>query len=51
MIQCDKCFVYFYTHRDLYHHYYLEQQKEYEWYLYYFKMNRLYTRKRSIVLK
>jgi hypothetical protein len=50
MIQCDKCFIYFYTDRDLQYHRYLEMQKEYEWFLYYFKRDRM-IRKRSIVLK
>ena len=50
MIQCDKCMSYFYTAHDLQYHKYLEMQKEYEWFLYYFKMNRL-NRKRPIVLK
>jgi hypothetical protein len=45
MIQCDKCSVYFYTDHDLYRHQYFERQKEYEWYLYYFKMNRLSLRR------
>ena len=50
MIQCDKCMIYFYTDRDLQYHKYLEMQKEYEWFLYYFKRDRL-IRKRPIVLK
>jgi hypothetical protein len=50
MIQCDKCMIYFYTDRDLQYHRYLEMQKEYEWFLYYFKRDRM-IRKRSIVLK
>jgi hypothetical protein len=41
MIQCDKCFTYFYTKHDLCYHRYLEQQKEYEWYRYYFKLDRM----------
>ena len=51
MIQCDKCMIYFYTDRDLQYHRHLEQQKEYEWYLYYFKINRQRIRRRPIVLK
>ena len=51
MIQCEKCLIYCYTDLDLQYHRYLEQQKEYEWYLYYFKMNRQRIRRRSIVLK
>jgi hypothetical protein len=41
MIQCDKCMIYFYTDHDLKRHQYLKRREEYEWYLYYFKMNRL----------
>lgn len=51
MIQCEKCLIYCYTDLDLQYHRYLEQQKEYEWYLYYFKMNRQRIRRRPIVLK
>ena len=51
MIQCDKCMSYFYTAHDLQYHKYLEMQREYEWFLYYFKMNRMRNQKRSNVLK
>ena len=50
MRQCDQCMLYFYTDRDLQRHRLMEMQREYEWFLYYFKRDRM-IRKRPIVLK